>query len=63
MQTLKDNIARVCVNVHKDVTQQTVKYYEEMRRHFYITPSSYLDLIQLYSNKLKQQKQRVMDSK
>ncbi|XP_071789676.1 dynein axonemal heavy chain 6-like isoform X2 [Asterias amurensis] len=61
--TLKDNIARVCVNVHKDVTQQTVKYYEEMRRHFYITPSSYLDLIQLYSNKLKQQKQRVMDSK
>ncbi|XP_038073413.1 dynein heavy chain 6, axonemal-like isoform X3 [Patiria miniata] len=60
---LKDNIAHVCVDIHKDITHQTVKYYEEMRRHFYITPSSYLNLIQLYSNMLKEQKQRVMDSK
>ncbi|XP_022090728.1 dynein heavy chain 6, axonemal-like isoform X2 [Acanthaster planci] len=61
--SLKDNIAHVCVNIHKDITQQTVKYYEEMRRRFYITPSSYLDLIKLYSNMLREQKQRVMDSK
>ena len=62
-QTLKDNIAQLCVNIHKDVTRRAGRFYAEMRRHFYVTPSSYLDLIQLYSNMLRQQKQRVMDSK
>ena len=63
LQKLKENIARMCVDVHKEVTEQSVLYYEEMRRRYYTTPSSYLDLIRLYSNMLKDRKQHFMDNK
>jgi len=30
-----------------------VKFYKEMKRHYYTTPSSYLELLKLYQNLLK----------
>ncbi|XP_063958044.1 dynein axonemal heavy chain 6-like isoform X2 [Lytechinus pictus] len=62
-ETLKENIAQVCVGVHGDVTKESVRYYNEMRRHYYTTPSSYLDLIRLYSNMLGEQKGYFMNNK
>ncbi|XP_071833092.1 dynein axonemal heavy chain 6-like isoform X4 [Apostichopus japonicus] len=63
VKILKDNIAEICVGVHKDVMDQCLRFYQELRRHYYTTPSSYLDLIQLYSKMLRQQKQHYMDNK
>ncbi|XP_070577565.1 LOW QUALITY PROTEIN: dynein axonemal heavy chain 6-like [Ptychodera flava] len=60
---LKMNIARVCVDIHKDVTTMTGKFYDELRRHYYTTPSSYLDLIQLYSNMLRKNRQEFLDNR
>ncbi|XP_077989551.1 dynein axonemal heavy chain 6-like [Glandiceps talaboti] len=57
------NIARVCVDIHKDVTSMTGKFYNELRRHYYTTPSSYLDLIQLYSNMLRKNRQEFLDNR
>lgn len=31
----------------------TVRFFEEMRRHYYVTPSSYLELLKQYKNLLE----------
>jgi dynein heavy chain len=40
-----------------------VRYYEEMRRRYYTTPSSYLELINLYSVMLKEQRDKIIQGK
>lgn len=37
----------------------TERFYNEMRRHYYTTPSSYLDLIKLYKSMLEVKKKKV----
>lgn len=37
----------------------TVRFYEEMRRHYYTTPSSYLELIKLYKTMLEKRKDKL----
>lgn len=36
------------------------RLYEELRRHFYSTPSSYLDLLQLYLSLLDTKRQEII---
>lgn len=38
----------------------TERFYNEMRRHYYTTPSSYLELLKLYKNMLYEKKQLIM---
>ena len=42
-------LADLCVSVHVDVAAEAQVFYEEMRRRFYTTPKSYLDMIDLYT--------------
>ena len=37
-----------CVFIHVSVTQLAERFWTELRRRFYTTPKSYLDLINLY---------------
>ena len=39
--------------VHISVEKCSDRFYDELRRRVYTTPKSYLDLINLYLNKLK----------
>ncbi|XP_023013028.2 dynein heavy chain at 16F isoform X2 [Leptinotarsa decemlineata] len=48
-----NNLAIVCVAIHESVEEMTERFYNEMRRHYYTTPSSYLELIKLYRVTLK----------
>ncbi|XP_073976967.1 dynein heavy chain at 16F isoform X2 [Rhodnius prolixus] len=43
-----ENMANICYIIHKGVEDMTVRFFNEMRRHYYVTPSSYLDLLKLY---------------
>ncbi|CAG9860518.1 unnamed protein product [Phyllotreta striolata] len=43
-----EKIALICVIMHESVETTTVRFYVEMRRYYYTTPSSYLELIKLY---------------
>lgn len=52
-EELIQKISKVCVIIHKSVENMTVRFYNEMRRHYYTTPSSYLDLLKLYHLMLK----------
>jgi len=53
----------VCVDIHKSVGKMANKYWEEMRRHYYSTPSNYMELIRLYSKMLRANKTNFVNSK
>jgi dynein heavy chain len=42
--------------IHTSVEEISVKFWDELRRKVYTTPKSYLDLIKLYLNTLKQKR-------
>ncbi len=44
---MNQQIAIACEAVHSTVSKATAKFYEELRRHCYSTPATYLDLINL----------------
>lgn len=52
-KSLVEKLAQICVTIHKSVEQMTTRFYEEVRRYYYTTPSSYLDLLKLYHIMLK----------
>ncbi|KAK4872624.1 hypothetical protein RN001_014653 [Aquatica leii] len=56
---LVEKIALMCVNMHKTVEDMTERFYNEMKRHFYTTPSSYLELLKLYQTMLDVKKQLI----
>uniref|UniRef100_A0A1B6CU24 AAA+ ATPase domain-containing protein n=1 Tax=Clastoptera arizonana TaxID=38151 RepID=A0A1B6CU24_9HEMI len=45
-------MATMCFTIHESVGNMTTRFYEEMRRHYYVTPSSYLELLKLYKSLL-----------
>jgi len=59
-------LANVFNNMHETVTQTTKRFYEQMRRYYYITPKSYLEFLKLYikmhefqTNKIKNASDRI----
>lgn len=48
-----DNLSTICVMMHESVEAAAEKYYEEMKRHYYTTPSSYLELLKQYHSLFK----------
>jgi dynein heavy chain len=50
-------LLRACVMLCcRSVEQASARLYAELRRHFYTTPKSYLDLISLYLQLLQERK-------
>ena len=62
-QELKKKVAETCVNIHQEVAKATQQFWEELRRHYYITPSSYMELIRIYSRMLNEQKTEFMNNR
>ena len=62
-QELKSKVANICVDIHSSVSDATKQFYEELRRHYYITPSSYMELIRIYSRMLTNKKDEFMNNK
>jgi len=53
---IKKAITEMCVLVHSSVVEAAKTYYEELRRHYYLTPSSYLSFIEFYLDLLEKKK-------
>ncbi|KAF7987651.1 hypothetical protein HCN44_003514 [Aphidius gifuensis] len=47
------SLASICVLMHQSVEDMTHRYFTEMKRRYYTTPSSYLELLKLYSSTLE----------
>ena len=53
---VRDAIANMCVKIHTSVSDASDRFYAELRRRYYTTPKSYLDLINLYLQLLKEKR-------
>ncbi|GFO34548.1 dynein heavy chain 1, axonemal, partial [Plakobranchus ocellatus] len=63
MQELKSRAARICVSIHKSISAMSVRYWEEARRKYYSTPTSYMELIRLYSRMLRDNKSEFINNR
>lgn len=50
----------MCVHVHLSVSQMADRYYSELRRRYYTTPTSYLELINLYLTMLTEKRKQLV---
>ncbi|XP_045541953.1 dynein axonemal heavy chain 6 [Papilio machaon] len=60
---LINDVSTVCVSMHQDVDVMSERLFTELRRHFYSTPSSYLDLLQLYLSLLDAKRQEIISGR
>ncbi|XP_038822889.1 dynein heavy chain 6, axonemal-like [Salvelinus namaycush] len=48
-QVLQNKVARVCVDIHYSSTQMAAQYLQEMRRPYYIVPSTFIEYIDTFT--------------
>jgi len=53
---LKEALSEMCVEIHTSVSSMAKRFYAELRRYYYTTPTSYLELINLYLKMLAEKK-------
>ncbi len=46
----------MCMEIHTSVSEMAVRFYNELKRKYYTTPTSYLELINLYISMIKDKK-------
>ncbi|XP_059155726.1 dynein axonemal heavy chain 6-like isoform X2 [Physella acuta] len=51
---LKQSVSEMCVDIHMSVTAMAERFYNELKRRYYTTPTSYLELINLYLSMLQE---------
>nr|CAH7757603.1 unnamed protein product [Callosobruchus chinensis] len=62
-EEVSNKLADICVFVHESVENMTVRFYNEMRRYYYTTPSSYLEAIKLYKVMLSNKKDKIVKTR
>jgi dynein heavy chain len=60
---VKAGVVDACVDMQQRVRQLSVKYVQEMSRNYYVTPTSYLELINTFKNLLSVQRKDVAEAK
>ena len=53
---MKPKISEMCMEIHTSVSDMSERFYNELKRHYYTTPTSYLELITLYLTMLTDKK-------
>jgi dynein heavy chain, axonemal len=51
-EEVRGALVEMCGTVHTSITDAAARFFDELRRMVYVTPKSYLDLINLYSGML-----------
>ena len=52
-KSMFDNIINICVDMQNRVISYSNKYYQELRRHNYVTPMSFIELLNIFKNLLQ----------
>nr|XP_055061459.1 dynein axonemal heavy chain 6 isoform X1 [Misgurnus anguillicaudatus] len=58
-EQMKQCFSEMCVEIHVSVTDMAERFYSELRRYYYTTPTSYLELINLYLSMLGEKRQQL----
>ena len=53
---LRSRLSLCCVSIHRSVVETAKRFYAAHKRHYYLTPSSYMDLMKTYDEKMMQTK-------
>lgn len=59
-EEMREKLSLMCVNVHLSVSNMAERYYVELRRRYYTTPTSYLELINLYLSMLTEKRKQLV---
>lgn len=62
-ESTKKGVVDVCVDMQVTVVNLSKRFLAEMSRHYYVTPTSYLELISTFKNLLNVQRKEVFDAK
>ena len=46
---LVEKMANVCVRIHMSLVEASAKFFNEQKRHYYVTPSLYIDLLHTFA--------------
>ncbi|XP_043915244.1 dynein axonemal heavy chain 6 [Protopterus annectens] len=60
---MKERFSEMCVEIHMSVSKMAEQYYAELRRRYYTTPTSYLELINLYLSMLGDKRNQLVLSR
>ncbi|KAJ3101998.1 Dynein heavy chain 6, axonemal [Phlyctochytrium planicorne] len=56
---MRDKIAEMCVEIHASVGAMAKRFFAELKRRYYTTPTSYLELINLYMAMLQEKRKEL----
>ncbi|KAJ1555212.1 Dynein heavy chain 6, axonemal, partial [Nowakowskiella sp. JEL0078] len=56
---MRERISEMCVEIHASVGEMAGRFYAELRRRYYTTPTSYLELINLYISLLQEKRKEL----
>ncbi|XP_018593809.2 dynein heavy chain 6, axonemal [Scleropages formosus] len=59
-EEMKERFSEMCVEIHVSVMEMADRFYAELRRRYYTTPTSYLELINLYLAMLGEKRQQLV---
>ncbi|XP_063314781.1 dynein axonemal heavy chain 6 [Pelobates fuscus] len=62
-EEMKGKFSEMCVEIHMSVTEMAEQYYAELRRRYYTTPTSYLELINLYLSMLGDKRKQLVTAR
>jgi dynein heavy chain len=62
-EEVRSAVVEVCVDMQTSVSAMTASYLTEMGRHYYVTPTSYLELLNTFKNILQRERHAVLDRK
>ncbi|KAG9480610.1 hypothetical protein GDO78_012200 [Eleutherodactylus coqui] len=62
-EEMKERLSEMCVEIHVTVTEMADRYYAELRRRYYTTPTSYLELINLYLSMLGEKSKQLVSAR
>ncbi|CAF4442866.1 unnamed protein product, partial [Adineta steineri] len=57
---LHHRLALCCVSIHEIVVEAAKRFYAAHKRHYYLTPSSYMDLMKAFDKMMTQTKQEFL---
>eukprot|EP00666_Eupelagonemidae_sp_cell4sb_P010785 gene10785-6858_t len=63
IKTLEHNVFKFFAKMHQSAHDLTVQFFNEKRRHSYVTPSSYLGLIDAFRGMLTSKRNEILQSK
>lgn len=59
-QTVLNGMVEVAVDMQTRITQLSKRYYDELRKYYYVTPTSYLELLSMVE-KLSKNRSKIID--